>query len=138
METNKTPKMESNELPKEDKQLISKIDELLGQLKTISQSVFELREHASLVLPDVAPVEQVEGVKFWEYIRCIDNVCSGLTIDKVYKVIRLDNDGCYVITDDRGNEFGYYPQRFDVATEAEYLSQQEQPKEEVKETQNKQ
>lgn len=55
--------MESNELSKEDKQLISKIDELLVQLKTISQSVFELREHASLVLPDVAPIEQVEEVK---------------------------------------------------------------------------
>ena len=53
----------TNELPKEDKQLISKIDELLGQLKTISQSVFELREHASLVLPDVAPIEQVEQPK---------------------------------------------------------------------------
>lgn len=57
MKDNKT------ELPKEDKQLISKIDELLGQLKTISQSVFELREHASLVLPDIAPIEQVEQPK---------------------------------------------------------------------------
>lgn len=55
--------MNNNELPKEDKQLISKIDELLGQLKTISQSVFELREHASLVLPDIAPIEQVEQPK---------------------------------------------------------------------------
>jgi hypothetical protein len=54
---------DKTELPKEDKQLIGKIDELLGQLKTISQSVFELREHASLVLPDVAPVEQVEQPK---------------------------------------------------------------------------
>ena len=54
---------DKTELPKEDKQLISKIDELLGQLKIISQSVFELREHASLVLPDIAPIEQVEQPK---------------------------------------------------------------------------
>ena len=66
--------MESNELPKEDKQLISKIDELLGQLKTISQSVFELREHASLVLPDIAPIEQVEQPKEEVNERCGINV----------------------------------------------------------------
>lgn len=54
---------DKTELPKEDKALISKIDELLGQLKTISQSIFELREHASLVLPDIAPIEQVEQPK---------------------------------------------------------------------------
>lgn len=54
---------DKTELPKEDLNLIAHIDKLLGQLKTISQSVFELREHASLVLPDIAPIEQVEQPK---------------------------------------------------------------------------
>lgn len=54
--------MKNNELPKEDKQLIGKIDEMLTQLNGFGKSLWELREHASLVLPDIAPVDTKEEV----------------------------------------------------------------------------
>lgn len=124
----------TNELPKEDKQLISKIDELLGQLNNISQSVFELREHASLVLPDVAPIDTKEEA---EYVECVDSYLEAYQKGVIYPVNKND----MVIGDIGYAHFSIhspiYHLRFKPSTREAYLSQQgEQPnqiKEEVKE-----
>jgi hypothetical protein len=109
---------DKTELPKEDKQLIGKIDELLGQLKTISQSVFELREHASLVLPDVAPVDTKEEVK---RVVALVSDCGWKNSQRIikgeqYDIEKEDERHYYV------NSFGFSKEKFAV------LSQQEQPK----------
>jgi len=58
-----------------------------------------------------------------EYVRCVDDSSAELTNDKVYKVIKIDKDGCYIIKDDGNDEFGYYTHRFKPATLSDFEQQ---------------
>ena len=78
------------DLSETDKELIAKIDELLNQLKNVSQSVFELREVASLHYPndiskddiavDVVEPKSEEKPVFWVSFADVD----GFNPNKIY------------------------------------------------------
>jgi hypothetical protein len=114
---------DKTELPKEDLNLIAQID---ARLKKLEQFM------ADVIGTPISPIEQVEEVR---YVKCIQSI-FGFQDRHIYKLnpILPNNTESGVIYD--GKQWCSYEQYrmfFFPATEAEYLSQQEQPKEEVKE-----
>ena len=119
--------MESN-LTKEDLELIDKLVEDKLKHYNLIAPIEQVEVYGPLLQSDL--VEQVEGV---DYVECVvDKDCKYLTFGFIYPVLEIDEHG-YRVEISKGVEVHRLKGRFKPSTREAYLSQQEQPKEEVKE-----
>lgn len=82
-------------------------------LKDGNPSTQDLKKAIWYLEDEIKRIE-AETVKA-ETVKCVEAGWSGLTVGKTYEVIRRDVLGQIYITNDIGEEFGYYSNQFETA-----------------------